>query len=176
VADKGFDLALQALALLKERFPHARVIIVGDGPERSALQRQAAELRVDNCVEFVSWVAPDAVPEWINRATLVLMPSRGEGLPLVALEAAMMARPVVGMRVGGLAEVVLHQQTGLLVDSGDVTALANAIAFLLDHPDRAARMGQAARHRAREVFSFERHVDAYEALYRRLTVYGHGGN
>jgi glycogen(starch) synthase len=170
VAEKGFDLALEAFALVRERFPHAHMVIAGDGPELLALQQQAAELHVSTSVEFAGWVAPEAVPEWINGATLVVMPSRREGLPLVALEAAMMARPVVATRVGGLAEVVLHQQTGLLVDSGDTAALADAIAFLLDHPDRAAKMGRAARHRAEEVFGFKRHVDAYDALYRKLTV------
>jgi glycogen(starch) synthase len=176
VADKGFDVALEAFALVVKRFPRAYMIIAGDGPERPALQRQAAELHLNSCVEFAGWISPETVPALINSTTLVILPSRREGLPLVALEAAVMARPVVATRVGGLSEAVVHQQTGILVESEDTAALAEAIACLLDHPDKAAQMGQGARHRAEEVFSFQRHVDAYDALYRKLTVDRHTGN
>jgi len=96
------------------------------------------------------------------------MPSRAESLPMVALQAAQMARPIVGTRVGGLPEVVIDQETGFLVDKENPEALANAIAFLLDHPKRATRMGQAARDRVQRDFSWERHVDAYDQLYKKL--------
>ena len=96
------------------------------------------------------------------------MPSQNEGLPLVALEAALMARPVVATHVGGLPEVVVHQETGLLVENGDTGGLTEAVAHLLDHPETAIQMGQVARRRAQEFFSFERCVDAYDALYRKL--------
>ena len=168
-AEKGVDLLLTALASIVDRCPQARLVIAGDGPERSALEQQAAELGLGHRVEFTGWIAPAAVPALINTATLVVMPSRREALPLVALEAASMARPVVATRVGGLPEVVAHEQTGLLVAPEDSDALAEAIAFLLEHPETARRMGQAARRRAEEVFSWTRCVDAYETLYRRLT-------
>jgi len=86
----------------------------------------------------------------------------------VALEAALMARPVVATRVGGLLEVVVHQQTGLLVEQEDSHGLAEAIASLLDHPETATEMGQAARQRAQKVFSWKQCVDAYDALYQKL--------
>ena len=104
----------------------------------------------------------------LNSATVVVMPSRTEGLPIVALQAALMARPIVATRVGGLPEAVLHQETGLLVERGDSKALAEAIAALLAHPEMGSTMGQAARHRAQKLFNLERCVDAYDALYRRL--------
>ena len=79
-----------------------------------------------------------------------------------------MARPVVATRVGGLPEAIVHQQTGVLVEPEDAKALAEAIAGVLAHPETAAQMGRAAYRRARDVFSWERHVNAYDALYQKL--------
>jgi glycogen synthase len=166
--EKGFDLALKAFASTVDRFPSARLVIAGDGPARPLLEKQATELGLMHCVEFVGWVPPEKLPALINTATVVIMPSRYEGLGSVALEAALMARPVVAARVGGLPEIVLHQKTGLLVDDADHEALAEAILLLLNHPRTAAAFGDAARRRVQEVFSFDRYVDAYDALYKKL--------
>jgi glycogen(starch) synthase len=169
VPNKGVDLALFAMAEVIQRFPQARMVIAGDGPARRELERQTADLGLGNAVSFVGWVAPHAVPALINTASLVVIPSRGwEALPLVALEAAFMGRPVVAARDGGLPEVVAHGETGLLVEKEDAAGLAVALSVLLDEPHTAIRMGQAARQRAHELFSMERCVDGYDALYRKL--------
>lgn len=97
------------------------------------------------------------------------MPSRREGFGLVALEAALMARPIVATRVGGLPEVVAHNETGLLVEPDDSKALAEAISALIIDRNMAAQMGQAGRRWARKMFCWERCVDAYAALYGELT-------
>jgi len=171
IFDKGFDLALSALAMLVALHPQVEMVIAGDGPARPELERQAAALGLAERVSFVGWVVPERVPALLNTATVVVMPSRWEeAFGLVALEAALMARPVVATRVGGLPEVVAHGQTGLLVEKDDPQALAEAIAWLLAHPDQAAEMGQAARRRALEIFSWERCVDAYDALYRKVAT------
>jgi len=171
VPEKGFDLALKAFAIIIARFPHARLVIASGGSARPALERQVTELGLTDHVDFLGWVEFERMPALLNSVTMVLMPSRQlEGFGLVALEAALMARPVVATRVGGLPEVVLHEQTGLLVEPEDGTALAAAIAWLFAHPERATQMGQAARRRAQEVFSWERCVDAYDALYRKLST------
>ena len=167
-AVKGFDVALNAMASIVDRFPGVRLLMAGDGPERPALEKQAAELGLKEAVDFVGWVAPDNVLALINSATLVVMPSRFESLPLAALQAAQMARPVVATRVGGLPEIVIHEQTGLLVEPEDSDTLASAVTFLLEHPETAAEMGQAARTRVGTEFSWERHIDTYDELYRRL--------
>ncbi len=168
VAEKGSDLALTAFAAIFDRFPTARLVIAGDGPERGKLERQTIELGLISSVEFVGSVPPEKVPHLINEATLVVIPSRLEGFGLVALEAALMARPVVATRVGGLPEVVVHERTGFLIESENSAALAQAITGLLEQPERARQMGQAARRRAKEVFSWERYVNAYDALYQQL--------
>jgi len=165
---KGFDLAVRALKLVVDRFPNVRLTIAGDGPERNNLEHLVIELGLEKSVDFVGWVAPERVPALMNTATIVIMPSRWEGLPLVALEAALMARPLVVTPVEGLPEVVIHQQTGLLVEKENSKALAEAVSFLLSQPQAAAAMGDAARRRVQEVFSFKNCVDAYEVVYRRL--------
>jgi glycogen(starch) synthase len=169
IFDKGFDVALNAFASLTKRFPDAHLVIAGDGPARSALIQQANRLGLTHMVEFTGWVEPEKIPELVNTATVVIMPSRcSEAFGLVALQAAQMARPVVATRIGGLLEVVSHEETGLLVDKENSDALAEAIEFLLDHTEAAMRMGKAAQRRARKVFGWERFIDAYDILYRQL--------
>jgi glycosyltransferase involved in cell wall biosynthesis len=168
VARKGFDLALSAFASLADGIPCLRLIVAGDGPARAALERQAARLGVADRVEFLGAVGPAEIPAVINRATVVAVPSRREGLPLVALEAALMARPVVATRVGGLPEVVVDRKTGLLVDPDDEQALAEALASIVTDPERAARLGERARRRAIERFGWAQCVAAYASLYHAV--------
>jgi glycogen(starch) synthase len=169
VHEKGFDLALTAFAAISQRFPRARLVMASDGPARPSLERQAAELGIARIVDFIGWVEFEKIPALLNSATMVVMPSRGiEGFGLVALEAAMMGRPVVATSSGGLSEVVLDGQTGRVVESENSPSLAGAMAYLLDHPETTAEMGRAAHKRAQALFSWPRHVDAFEQLYRRL--------
>jgi glycogen(starch) synthase len=168
VPAKGFDLAVQAVSHLVREFPDLQVVIAGDGPERASLEAQATQLGLKHFIEFTGWVPADKVPDLINTATVLLMPSRREGLPLVGIEAAQMGRPLVATRVGGLPELIVQEQTGMLVEPQDVQGLTTALAFVLRNSDRARRMGEAARLRAREHFGFERCIAAYDALYRRM--------
>lgn len=166
---KGFDLAIYAFALVTKRFPQARLIIAGDGPMRTDLERQAAELDLTHAVEFIGQVAPENVLHLINSVNMLVLPSWGEGLPVVALEAALMARPLVATRVGGLPEIVEHGKTGWLIERNDGEGLAEAISFLLGHYESATQMGCAARRQVQKTFSFERCVTAYDTLYQQLT-------
>jgi glycogen(starch) synthase len=166
--DKGVDVAISAFGLILNRFPHVRLTIAGDGPQRLDLEQQVMRLGIGHAVDFVGWVVPDMVPSLLNDYTIVLMPSRQEPFGLVALETALMARPIVATRVGGLAEIVVHHETGLLVENEDSQSLALAAMRLLSEPETAAQLGQAARRRAQDVFSWERHISEYDALYRGL--------
>jgi len=168
ITRKGFDVALSAFALISRRFPEGRLIVAGDGPARSALEKQAADLKIAHQVDFVSWVAPEEVPALLNTTTIMLMPSRREPFGLVALQAAQMARPIVATRVGGLPEVVVHGQTGVLIENENVAELAEAISMLIECPEVAIGMGQAARNRALTSFGWDRCIDAYDMLYRKL--------
>lgn len=166
---KGFDLAVGALPAILQRWPQARLTIAGDGPERSALAAQAVALGVDAAIDMLGWVVPDAVPELVSRSSLVLLPSRFEGLPSVALQAAAHGRPIVASHVGGVPEIVEHGTTGLLVEP-DSGAFSRAVASILEQPALASRMGLAAWRRAQSRFSWQHCLDAYDVLFRRVAV------
>ena len=170
IPEKGFDLALKAFARLKPAFPCSRMIIAGDGMLRAELEHQAKELGLAEAVDFPGWIAPDRIWSLLASATVVMMPSRSEGLPSVALEAGMMARPVVAARVGGIPEVVIDRKTGLLVEPENFEALANSVRLLLLNPNGAIELGNAARRRVQSSFSFDEYVGRYESLYQRLTA------
>jgi glycogen(starch) synthase len=110
----------------------------------------------------------------IKDSTLVVMPSRTEPFGLVALQAAQMGRPIVATRVGGLPEVILDGETGLLVEANDSDALASAILRLLRSPEWARQMGLTAHLRADREFGWAQHVSAYEELYVRSQAHGPG--
>jgi glycogen(starch) synthase len=168
VAEKGLAQLVECLPPLFARFPHARLIVAGDGPLRGELEAQVAAAALGPFVRFVGAVAPESVGELIAAASVVVAPSRVEGFGLVALEAAMLGRPVVATRAGGLPEVVEHGRTGLLADVGDMRGFVDAIGRLLDDRDAAARMGAKAHERALARFDWPRHVRAYDELYRRV--------
>ncbi len=165
---KGFDLAIAAFARIADSYPSARMIVAGDGDDRGALEGLASSLGVSDRVEFLGLVAPGRVLPLLGTASLVLMPSRWEGLGVVAVQAAMMGRPIVGTDTGGLGEVNLHDRTGLVVEPESPESIADSIAALLDNPSRAASLGTAARDHALANFALDRSVDAYDQLYRRL--------
>jgi glycogen(starch) synthase len=172
IRQKGFDIALAALSLIRRHFANVRLVIAGDGAERRQLEQQIDELELSSQVDCLGLVPPDQIPALINSATMVLMPSRLEGLPLVALQAAMAARPIVATRVGGIPEVVVHQKTGLLVESENASALAAAVTFLLANPEIAVEMGYSGRRRIQEIFSWKKCVGSYKDLYDQLTGQG----
>jgi glycosyltransferase involved in cell wall biosynthesis len=157
VRQKGIDVAIRALPLL----PGEDVLVVlGEGPERAALERLAAELGVAERV-FLPGRVPD-VAAWLRRASVYVHPARWEGFGLGVLEAMLAGLPVVAARVSSLPELVADGETGLLVPPDDPQALADAV--------RAARpeLGAAGRERARRDFSVERMAAKTAALYERL--------
>ena len=167
---KGFDLALTAFATVAQRFPDVGMVLAGDGPLRGELEALASRLGIRQRVEFLGWVPPTEVPTLMNSATAVVMPSRDDPYPLVAIETAMMGRPLVATRVGGLREAVVDQKTGLLVPPEDPDALASALVQIIGDPGHARRLGEAGRAWALATFSWERFVNAYDDIYHRLLL------
>jgi glycosyltransferase involved in cell wall biosynthesis len=158
--EKGQDVALAAAMLLAPRLPRARMLLVGDGPERSNYRTQ--------------WPAIAQLPGFIEDLAgfyaaldLYIMPSRSEGWGLTALRAMAFGIPVIASNVGGLPELVA--QTGWLVPPESPEALAAAIVDAASNPARLCEFGRNARERASQ-FSIERTVDQTEQLYLRLVA------
>jgi glycosyltransferase involved in cell wall biosynthesis len=144
---KGFDLLLEAMAAVRIGRPDCQLLIAGDGPARPALELQAGAMGLGASVRFLGYVS-DVAP-LMSACDAIALPSRSEGMPLVLLEALALARPVVAARVGGVSEVVHHEETGLLVAPGSVPELAAAVLRLVSEPDLAARLGAAGAARVR---------------------------
>ena len=162
-ARKGIDVLLRALARLPAK---PRLWIAGDGPERGSLEALARETGVDSCVRFLG-MRSDAA-DLLAACDVFVVPSRSEGLGVVALEAMAAGRPVVASAVGGLAHAVVEGRTGLLVSPEDPVALADALERVLE--DRALResLGRAGPERVAEGFLAEQMVEAYESLYTEV--------
>ncbi|MGB2693642.1 MAG: glycosyltransferase [Dehalococcoidia bacterium] len=166
--EKGLDVLLRAAANVIGRGVPLHVLLVGDGPWRDRLERQAAQLRIAEHVEFWGEVSHDQVPTALAEMDIFAMPSRAEGFGVSALEAAAMALPVVGSRVHGIPDVVQHGTTGLLVPPGDAKALEEAIEWLAGDAGLRRSMGQAGRAFVQERYRWEESTALMERIYRHL--------
>lgn len=171
VESKGFDLAIDAFKRVRERMPAAQLIIAGDGPERERLWQRVQQFGLGDAVTFTGEVSNSEVRELMSSSNVVLIPSRGyESFGLVAVEAALMERPVIASRLGGLAEIVVDGETGFLVEPENPTEFAGRLLEILRQPRMAMRHGRRARERALRRFSIEANAAAYDTLYRRVQI------
>jgi glycosyltransferase involved in cell wall biosynthesis len=156
--EKGFDILLRAL----DDLPGTPLLLGGDGPQAERLRQLAG----GRPVTMLGRVADPAA--FMGQIGIFVLPSRSEGLGLVLIEAMMAGRPVVATNVGGIPEVVVDGETGLLVPPEAPKALAAACARLLSDPAEAARMGEAGRRRAVQLYHADRMAAQTVALYDEL--------
>ena len=161
---KGIELLLHAL----NRIPGTDVAldVVGNGEDRESLQELAQGLGIAERVKWHGAVPQPKLAEFYRTATALVMPSVGEGLGLVAVEAQLCETPVIAFDSGGLPDVVQHDRTGILVDAIDPRALAAAIVSLLEREDRGAALGAAGRLHALATFAPESVARRYADVYR----------
>ncbi|MDQ2799441.1 MAG: glycosyltransferase family 4 protein [Armatimonadota bacterium] len=162
--EKGHSDLLEALRLLQTAFPHLYVVVVGDGPDVSNLQGEAAEKGIAEKVLFAGF--RDDVNNVINALDMVAVPSTWhEPCSAVVQQAMALSKPVIGSRMGGTPEMIAENETGLLVPAADPPALAEAIAQLASDPLLRAQMGEAGAVRVEELFTLSHMTDQVEALY-----------
>lgn len=167
-AQKGFDLLLDAAARLLPRFPELRIAVAGAGPEGPRLVARARRL---DLAPALLWLGERRdVAGLMAAADLVVVPSRAEGLPYVALEAMALGRPLIATAVGGLPELVRDGVDGRLVAARDVAALAEAIGEALDRPETRREWGRRGRERVEGSFHAREMARATANLYRRLAA------
>lgn len=173
---KGGTHVIRAMAEVARRIPDAALVIIGDGPERRAMEALAGQT-LPRC-RFLGFQPQATVKAWLNRAKVLCNPSRTietgecEAFGLVFLEAQAMGVPVVSYASGGVPEAVAHGRTGFLAREGDWSGLAGHIAELLDNADLWSLMSAAARRRVRHEFALDSQTRALERLYRDVLQRG----
>jgi len=177
LADKyGIDVLIEAVAMVRDRLQDERwdgslrLLIVGDGSEREALEQLVQDLNLESLTTFTGQVPHREVPKYLSTLDVYVAPSRrdSESFGVAVLEASACEFPVVVSDVGGLPEVVKSGETGLIVPRENVQATAEAILKLVRHPKTRKEMGRAGRVWVRDQYSWSSCVDRMESVYHQL--------
>ena len=163
---KALTVLIDAAALLVERHPGLKVVIVGHGPQQPELERRIAELGLERTVVLAGH--RDDVPDLIRGFDVAVCSSDFEGTPLSVLEYMQTGLPIVATRVGGIPDIIEDGGQGLLVEPRDPAGLAAAVERLLGEPGLAARLGSSARERQHAEFDIDVTVRAIERIYEGL--------
>ena len=142
---KKVDSVVGAFAMFAEHAPSVKLVVVGDGPRRGALEAMVRNLGQRDRVAFTGAIPPDAVPELLSRCSALVLASRSEGRPNVVLEAMAAGVPVVASDIDGVREMIVHGERGLLFPVGDERQLAAHLRRLMGEPDLARRLAANAR-------------------------------
>ncbi|MGR1580879.1 glycosyltransferase [Thalassobius sp. S69A] len=154
-AVKGVPVLFEALKSLVQTHPDFHLTLIGDGPERHALEQSAGEMGLADHVSFVGYKSQEEVAAALALHDLLVLPSFAEGVPVVLMEAMAATLPVVTTRIAGVPELVEDGVSGLLVPPGDAAALQAALARVLSDPEAVERMGQAGRARVAAEFDIQ---------------------
>jgi len=157
--------AIQIFALVREKMP-AKLVMVGDGPDREPAEALALQLKIEDDVLFLG--KQNEVHQKLGQADLFLMPSQLESFGLAALEAMACEVPVIATNVGGVPEVIEHGVDGYLVQPGEIQRAAGYAIDLLSRADRGREMGQLARVNAKKKYCANDVIPMYEAYYQRV--------
>lgn len=163
---KNHELLLRVFSRLAVTSPPVRLLLAGDGELRANLEKTAQELGCAGRIHFLG--NRKDVPDLLGASDAFVLSSDWEGNPLCILEAMAAGLPVVSTAVGGIPELVEHEQTGLLVPPKDGDALLGAMSRLVTNPQLVRDLGAAAARHADETFDVRHMADAYAALYRKL--------
>jgi glycogen synthase len=167
VTTKGVQLVLAAVKDLVEQGRLVELLIIGDGPEHNSLEQLAADSVLSGHVQFAGRLGPSDLEAALNRASVLVVPSlAGEVFGLVAAENMRRALPIVASDLGAFAEVL--GDTGLTFRTGDVADLTSALTRLLDDPELASRLGEAAYRRSLTSFDLGRMVESHATVYRKV--------
>ena len=163
---KGHQYLIQATKILKQQAPKIKTIIVGEGPLSMELDRQAKELDVEDIIFFLGFRKD--IPKILSSLDLFVLSSHLEGMGSSILDAMASRLPVVATKVGGIPEVVIHGETGLLVPPRNPSALARAILMLYSNKTLASRLGQKGYELVHRKFSAEAMADKVVRLYEKV--------
>lgn len=170
VERKGFDRLIQAMPAVCKTIPNAKLVIVGEGEDRSRLEQLVKKHQLNDAVDLRGKVDDATLEKLYAQCALFVMPSRVlpngdvEGFGIVFLEAAAHGKPTIGGRSGGITDAIVDGTTGYLVDPEDVSDITKRIVELLQNPATAHAMGEAGRKRVEENFQWSQQAHKIEAL------------
>ena len=173
VARKGFVHLIRAMPMILKRHP-AHLIIAGTGPAEGDLRRAIAELDLEENVQLVGEIPKSKVPDYLSLADVVVLPSvvmpsgDTEGLGVVLLESMAAKVPVVASKVGGIPDVIMHEQSGLLVQPESASALASATTRILSEKSLAEKLCERGFEQVCQRFSWDAVAEKFAALYREV--------
>jgi len=156
---------IRILELVKKEIP-SKLLLIGDGPDRSECERLARELNLQNDVVFLG--KQDGLADILTEADIFLMPSQSESFGLAALEAMSCGVPVISSSVGGLPELIMHNETGYIAEFGDVERMAKYTTSLLKNEKKYKVFSKNSRDRSTNVFNKEIIVPQYESYYEKV--------
>jgi glycosyltransferase involved in cell wall biosynthesis len=174
VEKKGVRYLIEAMPQVCQATPQATLTLVGDGPERPALEKLVQQLGLASKVRFTGSILNEHLKEHYAQADIFVAPSirdragDTEALGVVILEAAASGTPIVATNVGGIPDIVVDGQTGLLAEPANPESLANAILRLHRNPALASKLAANARELVESRFSWESVVDRFDTLFRQL--------
>ncbi|MFA6552974.1 MAG: glycosyltransferase family 4 protein [Patescibacteria group bacterium] len=164
--EKGVEFLIQSVKIIQEFIPFARLIIVGEGSERKKLMWLSDRLGLKETIQWVGYQRE--VDKWYSYFDALVLPSvRRESFGITLVEAMASGIPVVGTRLGGIPEIIEHQQTGLLAKPGDSQDMADQLIYLFNHRAESHEMVERARQKVEVMFSQERMVRDYYLLLRK---------
>ena len=166
---KALDVLLKAFVPVSRADPHTRLLLIGDGPLREELQEQARRLALGDRVVFMGRRGRAEVAQLLRRCRVFVLPSRSEPFGIAVVEALLCRRPVVASAVGGIAEIIEDQRSGLLVRAEDDRALAHALLRLLEDEALGRVLAENGYRSARERFTPELMGSRYERLFLALS-------
>jgi glycosyltransferase involved in cell wall biosynthesis len=156
---------IDAFALVSEKVPDAKLIIIGDGDQRSILEEKIQTLGLDNKVTFLGEISHDLLPQHLARATVFVRPSRSEGLGTAFLEAMAVGIPVVGTPVGGIVDFLEDGQTGLLCKVGDAQDIAEKLITLLSNEELRQSISVHAKELIRDRYTWQGIAESFRNFY-----------
>jgi|TARA_B100001964_G_C14254754_1_gene611772 N-acetyl-alpha-D-glucosaminyl L-malate synthase BshA len=163
VKQKGVDILIKSFEIVGKKHSDSKLIIIGDGSERKVLEKLARELRID--VVFHGYL--DDFRDILNKSLVFVLPSRTEGFGLVLLEAMEARIPIIATDVGGIKEIVVNDENGLLVKKEDVNSLADAINKIIEDNDLKNRLIFGGRKTIKK-FSWSRMADEVDVFYKEI--------
>jgi glycosyltransferase involved in cell wall biosynthesis len=167
-AHYGPEHLIRAMGLIAAKYPQTKLLMAGSGEMRGQLEALTRQLDLTRNISFLGTIEHRLIPEFLTNVDIFVMPSIWEGLGVAAIEAEAMEIPVVASRVGGVPEVVLDGESGILVEPGDSEQLAQAILTLIENPALRRQMGKRGRMHVLANYRWEDNAALMERLYHRF--------